>query len=109
MRNCWEEEPNSRPEFDAIVVRLDCAQKELSVYDNQDSVNLQTTMRKQVCGMLEDLKEKAGELRTKEVALKEQEMALLRRHVSLKAKKSTSMILSFNNTFEYSQLTFLQD
>ena len=82
MRNCWEEEPNSRPEFDAIVVRLDCAQKELSVYDNQDSVNLQTTMRKQVCGMLEDLKEKAGELRTKEVELKEREMAVLRRHVS---------------------------
>ncbi|CAG5094320.1 Oidioi.mRNA.OKI2018_I69.XSR.g13450.t1.cds [Oikopleura dioica] len=87
MRNCWEEEPNSRPEFDAIVVRLDCAQKELSVYDNQDSVNLQTTMRKQVCGMLEDLKEKAGELRTKEVALKEQEMALLRRHKDLEQRE----------------------
>jgi len=87
MRNCWEEEPNSRPEFDAIVVRLDCAQKELSVYDNQDSVNLQTTMRKQVCGMLEDLKEKAGELRTKEVELKEREMAVLRRHKDLEQRE----------------------
>lgn len=87
MLNCWEEEPQKRPEFDAIVVRLDCAQKELSVYDNQDSIHLQTTMRKQVCGMLEDLKDKAGELRTKEVELKEREMAVVRRHNDLEQRE----------------------
>jgi len=88
MKNCWEEEAHNRPEFDAITLRLEAAKHELANFDKSGEYkSLQTTWRKEVCGMLEDLKEKAGELRSKEVELKERELAVVRRQKDLQQRE----------------------
>ena len=73
-----------RPEFDVIRELLEAARHEFEDYDASGEFrSLQTTWKAEVGFMLENLKEKAGELKSKEMELVEREKAVSRRQASI--------------------------
>jgi len=88
MTRCWEEESQMRPEFDVIRELLEAARHEFEDYDASGEFrSLQTTWKAEVGFMLENLKEKAGELKSKEMELVEREKAVSRRQQDLQQRE----------------------
>jgi len=88
MNRCWEEDSQSRPEFDVIRELLEAARHEFQDYDKSGEFrSLQTTWKAEVRGMLVNLKEKAGELKSKEMELVEREKAVSRRQQDLQQRE----------------------
>jgi len=84
MSRCWAENSHERPEFDVIKTILHQAKDEFQDYDKSGEFrSLQTTWKAEVRGMLTNLKEKAGELKSKEMELAEREKAVSRRQARI--------------------------